>query len=356
MKIGYKILDIYEIFHFPESNNDLFREYISVFFKLKVEGSGPPKKNMTKEELIKYTTDIKNKHNIEVDVGNIRYNPGLRSIAKLALNSLWGKLAMNKKRKTVFVKSWNEFQKMLNNPTLSVVSWDIFDENTIRVQYDMIKDFFQEGKFDWIDKEYKMYDKQAESPLNNVVVASFVTSYARLHLYQTIKIIDQKLVIYCDTDSIIYCSSRDEIDQVKYGDGLGDFKDEIEEDDKIIEVVAGGSKQYSYRTEKGTTQIKLRGIQWNASAEKKIQFSTLQHLVKTQCKNPELSIREEPSISVNYPTTFVRDSTNYLITSKPQSKKYKVIFNKRVIVPGFYSSYPIGFSNICSCCCCSVDE
>ena len=40
---GYRILQIHEVWHFPQKTNTLFKDYIDTFAKIKLEASGHPK-------------------------------------------------------------------------------------------------------------------------------------------------------------------------------------------------------------------------------------------------------------------------------------------------------------------------
>ena len=86
---GYQIQKIYEVWHFEESSEDLFKGYVRKFMKIKMQSSP-----MTFGEGCKYENEngfkqiIKEKLDITLD--KIEYNPGMRAIAKF--NSLWGSL------------------------------------------------------------------------------------------------------------------------------------------------------------------------------------------------------------------------------------------------------------------------
>ena len=84
---GYKILRIYEVWHFAKSTDALFKGYIRRFMKIKLESSNYDFK--TKEEEVSFKARIKD--SLDIDVEKFEFNPGLRSIVKLCLNSLWGK-------------------------------------------------------------------------------------------------------------------------------------------------------------------------------------------------------------------------------------------------------------------------
>ncbi len=69
----------------------LFVEYINTILKLKQQASDWPKWCTSQDDKDKYLTDYMDHQGIELDPENIETNPGLRNLAKLMLNSLWGK-------------------------------------------------------------------------------------------------------------------------------------------------------------------------------------------------------------------------------------------------------------------------
>ena len=88
---GYQILKIHEVWHFPNHTDQLFKEYVDTFLKIKQEASGYPKDCVTEEQKQAYVDEYYEHEGIRLDPEKIEYNPGLRSLAKLMLNSLWGK-------------------------------------------------------------------------------------------------------------------------------------------------------------------------------------------------------------------------------------------------------------------------
>jgi len=83
---------IFEVWHYNKTQVGLFAGYVNCFLKLKVEASGWPEHVKTDEEKAKYIKDYKEKEGIDLDPENIEKNEALRSIAKLMLNSFWGKV------------------------------------------------------------------------------------------------------------------------------------------------------------------------------------------------------------------------------------------------------------------------
>ena len=89
---GYEVLKIHEVWHFPETTDKLFKDYVDTFLKIKQEASGYPKDCVTAEQKQRYIDEYYEHEGIRLDPNKIEYNPGLRSLAKLMLNSLWGRL------------------------------------------------------------------------------------------------------------------------------------------------------------------------------------------------------------------------------------------------------------------------
>ena len=89
---GYEVLKILEVWHWDQTSDKLFKDYVDTFLKIKQEASGYPKDCVTDEQKQRYIDEYYEHEGIRLDPNKIEYNPGLRSLAKLALNSLWGRL------------------------------------------------------------------------------------------------------------------------------------------------------------------------------------------------------------------------------------------------------------------------
>ena len=91
---GYEVLEIHEVWHWEETADELFKDYVNMYLKIKQEASGYPKHSVTNEQKQQYIDDYYEHEGIRLDPNKIEYNPGLRFLAKLALNSLWGMYIM----------------------------------------------------------------------------------------------------------------------------------------------------------------------------------------------------------------------------------------------------------------------
>jgi hypothetical protein len=84
---GYKVLEIFEVYHYPQRQDMMFAEYINKFLGLKVESSGWPSWAKTDEQRAEYVAEFFRREAVQLDPTKIEKNPGLRMIAKLCLNS-----------------------------------------------------------------------------------------------------------------------------------------------------------------------------------------------------------------------------------------------------------------------------
>ncbi len=86
---SYKVVQVFEVMHFPNRSSEIFADYVDRFLKLKLESSGYPRDCTTSEQKANYVNLCKAKENITLDPNAIESNSGLRCFAKLCLNCLW---------------------------------------------------------------------------------------------------------------------------------------------------------------------------------------------------------------------------------------------------------------------------
>lgn len=85
-ELGYRVMEIDEVWHFPKKTDQLFREYINTFLKLKQESSDWPDWCTSEEDKQRYIREYFQKEGVELAYDCIQKNPGLRALAKLMLN------------------------------------------------------------------------------------------------------------------------------------------------------------------------------------------------------------------------------------------------------------------------------
>ncbi|KAF8794344.1 hypothetical protein HNY73_002335 [Argiope bruennichi] len=277
-KKGYRITDMYEVYHFPRSSNSLFRTYIDTFLKIKQESSGWPSNCTTEERKIAYVQEYEQKEGIKLDPQNIEKNPGRRQVAKLALNSFWGRWGMNTARMQLnYVHTLSEFNKLLAEPSKNIKDVYLPTPEVAAIQWEFRKEFV------------------SQDASTNVFLASFTTAWARIKLYDEMEKLG-KSVLYHDTDSIIYAS--DGTNDPPLGNFLGEFTDELD-GDTITTFVSGGPKNYAFKTKSGETCCKDRGFTLNSKNVKKLNFEAMEALIQNMDLETTIPLETPNKITQN---------------------------------------------------------
>jgi len=89
VELGYQIQYLYEVWHFDQTCEGLFREYVNTWLKIKQEASGWPSwvgDDETKRQ--QYIREYDEHEGIQLDYDKIEHNAGLRTLAKMMLNSM----------------------------------------------------------------------------------------------------------------------------------------------------------------------------------------------------------------------------------------------------------------------------
>jgi len=96
---GYRLIEVFQVYEYKVTQYDpstgqggLFVEYLNTFLKLKSEASGYPSWVLIPKDEDSYINMFKTSEAILLDRNAIRPNPAKRALAKLCLNSMWGKL------------------------------------------------------------------------------------------------------------------------------------------------------------------------------------------------------------------------------------------------------------------------
>ena len=207
---------------------------------------------------------------------------------KALLNSLWGKLAQNEDTTVVsFVDSLDELLVLVNDRSVEVTSLDFISDNIARTTHRKTGSLISLGN-------------------RNVIIASFVTAYARLELFKVLHKL-QENVLYYDTDSVIYVEDLAKRRCLKTGKYLGELTDELSDPkctEKWIEQFSSaGPKSYSYRTNEyvktlsdGSTKKQrdeithVKGFSLRGDAKKKQLLIRLLRVCEIESKKLKLRI------------------------------------------------------------------
>ena len=321
MRMGYELVKVHEVWHFEDSASGLFAEYVNTWLKIKTEASGWPVNCTTEEEKRSFIERFEAKEGIRLEYGNVKPNPGLKATAKLMLNSFWGKFGQRENLpQTEQCTTPQELYNITEDDTKQVQDIRFCSEDIVEVVFK--------------NKE------EAVVPSNktNVFVAAFTTCHARLKLYSYLERLGQQ-VLYYDTDSVIY-RWKEGLPRITTGDFLGDMKNEVE-GDHIVEFVSGGAKNYGYQTAGGKVECKVRGFTLNVRGKTVLNYDTMKKLVLKELKEGE-----KTDLQVCNPSHFKRNTKRKDIQLVEQTKKYRLVFDKRVIDPQSMMSYPFGYCQL----------
>ena len=275
---GYVITKIHAALKYDKFPG-LMKAYVGDFIQMKIENE----KELTQDEcdsINKYHHNLGFKFVIKLE--NCKTNEGMRQVAKICLNSLWGKFGQRTNLSSYdFISEYTVFVRNLHDPKIQSESWQIINENCVELRYIFTENTSLEPEF------------------ISEITAVATTANARLRLYDFISWLHPSQLIYCDTDSCVWLydeenplhKKRDNNDptlpkSIQFGSGLGQWKDELE-GDHITEIVAGGAKSYSYKLDKGIMKkgrltkcvVKQKGITLDVANACAVNFDTLKHMV-----------------------------------------------------------------------------
>lgn len=325
LKKGYKIDNIYEVLHYDTVSDELFKGYINMFLKIKQEASGWPSWCNSEEDKLEYIRRYEEREGIFLEQDNIMKNPGLRFIAKLMLNSLWGKLAQRPNMpQTKIIQDYKDYFDLIED-----------EDKEIKGEYMVTDDTLL---LNWIHK-----DPTNANPGNtSIAVASYVTSYARMELYKYMEEAEQITpggLLYFDTDSVFFKRKLNG-PQIQFGDFLGDLTNEISDlgpGAKCGKFVSLGPKNYAFQVSfpDGTSKavIKAKGIRLHSSALDIISIHKMIELANEYITgNTEiLEIPQQQIISDHHHTVY----------TKQVDKQYRALSEKRRICGN--GTLPYGF-------------
>jgi len=257
-----------------------------------------------------YAADVKEKMGIELDIAKISPNPVLRTLSKLAQNSLYGKFAQrDNMTQTEFVTDLIRFNDMLVYDKIEISDIVYISNEMAQVIY-KYRDHFVKNNFN-----------------TNIFFALFTTSHARLKLYEQLSALGEN-VIYYDTDSVIYKDNGK--NSVQMGEILGDWSDELA-GGYIEKFLSTGPKSYYFKTNTGKETTKVKGFTLHHKNAEKINGINMEKLINREVEN--LSVEDNQ---------ITRDVKTKQLVNKNQIKTFNFNFDKRIINNN-YDTVPYGY-------------
>uniref|UniRef100_A0A1I8GL34 DNA-directed DNA polymerase n=1 Tax=Macrostomum lignano TaxID=282301 RepID=A0A1I8GL34_9PLAT len=244
-QLGYRLQVVHSLAYWTEQRTGLFSDYVSTFLKLKAESSGSP--GMSDEDKAAYIADFYAKEGVTLD--KVEPNPGLRFVAKIFLNSLWGHFCQHDDlTSTEIVSSYEDWLARLTDPNLKVKACEPIGSEFMLLEY------------------RHRYFNQWPFRYSNVPIGVFTTTQAQLRLYEALEGLGER-AICCDTDSKGRLPAfRDSEGQWEppHGTSLGMWTDEVPAGSRMTDFVSGGPKLYTYIVENAagvpSQVLKCKGI------------------------------------------------------------------------------------------------
>jgi hypothetical protein len=143
-------------------------------------------------KLRRNVTKFNNSHkalgfDFEIKPEDTKKNPGLRQVAKICLNSLWGKFGQRPNQDEYeFFYDYNKLLLKMNDDTFKNKTWHIVNKNCVELRYG------------------KDMDIGVEAEYISEITAVFTTANARMRLYDMLDWLHPSQVLYCDTDSVMF--------------------------------------------------------------------------------------------------------------------------------------------------------
>lgn len=322
LQMGYRVIRIHEVWHFPKTKTGLFADYVRKWLKVKQESAGYPTWAVTEEQKQQYRENYNAHEGVQLEADKIAKNPGRKATAKLMLNSFWGKFGENLNKPKVH---------SITDPAalFQLVELNIASVEHIRVcTPDLLEVVVR-----------KPLDNQLDNGKRNIFIAAFTTCYARLKLYESLEKLKEQL-LYFDTDSVIY-SCKPGQPTIELGDYLGDMTNELDSDeDYIEEFVSGGPKNYGYTTNSGKVTCKVRGFTLNVRGSQQLNYEVMKRNVLEEILHP---LEQRRLTDVNNPHFFTRHPETKRLRVVPRTKQYGLVFDKRVIDTSNFRTFPYGY-------------
>lgn len=222
-------------------------------------------------------------------------NPAKKQVAKIMMNSVWGKHAQRPIMPTVDIVS--------NTTEVATISDFFFN---IHAKTFTFQDMAYLGAENVMLK-YMVNGPTISPDLHNTYLpaACFVPAYGRLQLEAQLYPLGKR-VLMNDTDSIIYHYIPNQYN-IPEGDLLGDW--EVEDVDAknggLMEFVGLGPKTYAYKCANGYTSVKAKGISLRHATDSLVNFDTMKSLALSFLPDTQLPTHKRLKLIRVPQTSFV---------------------------------------------------
>lgn len=325
MQNGYQVIDIYEIYHWEERqrSDKHLGAYVNYFFQMKQEAEGWKKLGASSENpsddekaIIVERLYQQNGNLGRIRPEKVKKNAVLRALAKLYLNSLWGKLAQKPaKNSHLTIYGNQQLLDLIHNPHI------LFESCSFReVSPGVYKSNFK------LKEEFIPAVRHG-----NLFIGAAVTATARCVLHSKMLQVGVYNMIYCDTDSIIFFYDQEL--GILTDVGLGKWTNEYPYC-KIDHVYALAPKLYSLKLspvgKESYESFRAKGVQLTLLNQDKLKFEHVKQLIE----NIMTGQNNDYVIEVDNMNIFTNSTNNARpygqLYTRYNKKKVRAIITKRI--------------------------
>ena len=325
---GYEMLEVYEVYHWPPERRscDLFAPFIAFFLKQKQQCEGWKKLGASCEDPSEEEKDevVERLYHANgclgrIDKTQVKINPVGRQLAKIQLNSTWGKFAQKKKTtKTCTLYGAQNFFELWNNPKV-----DRHECNFREISQGVYK------------CKFGLYDEFVPNVCRgNIFLAAKVTEHARCVLHRQMIKVGPERVLYCDTDSMVFTMPPEHV-QPLIGFGLGEWTDECP-GQTIERFYALAPKMYMLKMANSEgLEVKAKGVQLTLGNLDRYNEVEIRKLLDYEC-NVDTCIVEKPKMIMENmtirPNCVATNPLHYgVMLTHYNEKQVSLTLTKRVI-------------------------
>ena len=331
MEHQYEILEVYEVWHWPESQRSttLMRGYMEFFLRMKQEAEGWEKlgkdilNGKTEAELTE-----KDKNEIAEMIFNnnggfarprldkVDKNPVLRQLAKIFLNCLWGKLCQkNASEYERFIYGYKQYLEICSNSmvNLSTIKFRHVNGCVFKARYELVDNLQETNRF------------------LNIPIAASVTAHAQVVLMRQMFKIGPERVLYCDTDSIMFIREK-QMEKLNKS-GLGNWEDE-HPNEYIKRFWALAPKCYMMEIEANNQMdyhFKCKGVRSTEDNRRNTSFDKIHDLIEREFLGMEKGIINAATMIIHPNSTNSAIPYGTLCTCYG-TKKIQIVFSKRELL------------------------
>jgi hypothetical protein len=223
--------------------------------------------------------------------------------------------------KTEFITSYNQYWELANDDEKEITSEVMVSEDVLLVTWHLKN------------------EANSDPGTTSVAIASYVTAYARMMLYdlmEKIECISPGALLYHDTDSAIFVHRNGE-EEIPLGDFLGDLTSEIPDGSKCIKYVSLGPKCYGIEIQKPDgeieTTLKIKGLSLTEAALDVISFKEMVRMAVEYTKGNKIehSVPQQQFIS----------TSQHMIYTRQFEKVFRAVSEKRCVKDNY--TLPFGY-------------